>query len=197
MVRTQGTWQEAGSWFWAEVHDRGAGTALTDVAVIADGGEGLRQMADAHLHQRGVVTTRILDIGHAQQHLWDVARLVDPDQRSWLAGALVALEQGAVSELLAILTHVAATLPTAATAATTAQAYFATRFRQIDYPTLVQHGYQIGSGLAESACKRFGTDRMKGTGMRWTPAGAQSIATLRALRLSHRWPEVATFCAAA
>jgi len=35
--------------------------------------------------QRGIVTTRILDICHAQQHLWEVARLLDPDQRDWLA----------------------------------------------------------------------------------------------------------------
>ena len=81
VVNTQGTWQEAGPWCWAEVHERETGTTLTDIAVIADGGEGLRQMADVHLHQRGMVTTRILDICHAQQHRWDVARLLDPNHR--------------------------------------------------------------------------------------------------------------------
>ena len=28
VVRAQGTWQEAGSWFWAELHERGAGRRL-------------------------------------------------------------------------------------------------------------------------------------------------------------------------
>jgi hypothetical protein len=197
VVRTQGSWQDAGSWFWTELHERGAGTVIHDVAVLADGGEGLHQMVEAHLRQRCITLTRILDICHAQQHLWDVARLLEADQRAWLPDVLHALEQGAVTDLLALLTQVAASYPAATQAATTARAYFETRFRQIDYPTFVQQGYQIGSGLAESACKRFGTDRMKGTGMRWTPAGAQSIATLRAMRLSRRWQEVSTFCAAA
>ena len=170
VVRAQGTWQQAGAWFWAEARDRGVGSAITDLAVIADGGEGLSQMVESHLRQRGITLTRILDIRHAQQHLWDIARLLAADQRAWLAPAVVALEQGAVAELLAILMEVAITFPQAAQAATTASAYFEARFRQIDYPTFVQHGYQIGSGLAESACKRFGTDRMKGTGMRWTPS---------------------------
>ena len=53
---------------------------------------------------------------------------------------------------------------------------------------------QLGSGLAESACKRFGTDRMKGAGMRWSVAGAQQVATLRMLLLSDRWQEVADHC---
>jgi len=197
VVRTQGTWQDAGPWCWTELHERGVGTAVSDLAVLADGGEGLSQMVESHLRQRGVQVTRILDIRHAQQHLWEVARLLEADQRAWLPDALHALEQGAVTDVLATLTQVAVSCPVATQAARTAHAYFLTRFRQIDYPTFVQHGYQIGSGLAESACKRFGTDRMKGTGMRWTPAGAQSIATLRALRLSHRWPEVSALCAAA
>ena len=59
---------------------------------------------------------------------------------------------------------------------------------------LLAHGYQVGSGLAESACKRFGTDRMKGAGMRWTVPGAQQVATLRMLLLSDRWQEVADRC---
>jgi hypothetical protein len=58
----------------------------------------------------------------------------------------------------------------------------------------VAAGYHIGSGLAESACKRFGTDRMKGAGMRWTVPGAQRVATLRMLVLSERWAEVSAHC---
>jgi hypothetical protein len=64
----------------------------------------------------------------------------------------------------------------------------------MNYPGFVVEGKHIGSGLAESACKRFGTDRMKGTGMRWTVAGAQRVATLRTFVLSERWQEVSNFC---
>jgi hypothetical protein len=64
----------------------------------------------------------------------------------------------------------------------------------MDYPRFVAAGYQIGSGLAESACKRFGTDRMKGAGMRWTVPGAHCVATLRLFVLSERWEEVTSHC---
>ena len=76
-------------------------------------------------------------------------------------------------------------------------AFFTDRAAQIAYPTFLAQGYQIGSGLAESACKRFGTDRMKGAGMRWTLPGAQRVATLRMLLLSDRWAEVSAYCQAA
>ena len=75
-------------------------------------------------------------------------------------------------------------------------AFFTDRAAQVAYPTFLAQGYQIGSGLAESACKRFGTDRMKGAGMRWTVPGAQTVATLRMLLLSDRWDEVTAHCAA-
>jgi hypothetical protein len=52
----------------------------------------------------------------------------------------------------------------------------------------------MGSGLAESACKRFGTDRIKGAGMCWTIPGAQKVATLRVLLLSDRWQDVTALC---
>ena len=64
-------------------------------------------------------------------------------------------------------------------------------------PAFLAQGYQAGSGLAESACTRFGTDRMKGAGMRWSLPGAQEVATLRILLLSDRWQEVADHCRAA
>jgi hypothetical protein len=197
VISMQGTWQDAGPWIWAELHERGAGTRIGDVTVVADGGEGLSQMVESHLRPRHVQTTSVLDICHAQQHLYEVAQELAEGQRGCMVGALFALEQGDLSCLLAILEDVATEYPYVAKKAATAQAYFETRFRQIDYPTFVQQGRQIGSGMAESAYKRFGTDRMKGTGMRWTSPGAQSVATLRALRLSHRWHEVSSLCSAA
>jgi hypothetical protein len=115
----------------------------------------------------------------------------------WVQAPLRLLERGQVTRLCARITAVGRTpavrAGTAAEAATTA-AFFTDRAAQVDYPTFLAHGYQIGSGLAESACKRFGTDRMKGTGMRWTPEGAQTVATLRMLLLSDRWDEVSAHC---
>jgi hypothetical protein len=51
--------------------------------------------------------------------------------------------------------------PSGAEEARKAVASFVQQREQVDYPGFVAAGMQIGSGLAESACKRFGTDRMK------------------------------------
>jgi hypothetical protein len=108
------------------------------------------------------------------------------------------LERGQVDRVCEALTALAEAsadrVPEAAHTARKAAAYFADRAAQVDYPTFLAHGYQVGSGLAESACKRFGTDRMKGAGMRWTVTGAQQVATLRMLLLSDRWQEVTDQC---
>jgi hypothetical protein len=119
----------------------------------------------------------------------------------WVQAPLLALERGQVPALCQMLETLAEAhagrAPDAADTARKAAAYCTDRAAQLDYPTFLAHGYQVGSGLAERACKRFGTDRMKGAGMRWTVQGAQQVATLRMLLLSDRWQEVADHCSTA
>ena len=45
----------------------------------------------------------------------------------------------------------------------------------------------IGSGITEAACKTVVTQRLKLSGMRWTPGGAQAILNLRVVLLSGIW----------
>jgi hypothetical protein len=150
----------------------------------------------------GVHLTRILDIAHAQHHLWAVSNAAfgggSVAGRVWVQPLLLALERGMVEEVVghleALATKREERTPLAAKVARKAANYFRHRREQVDYPHFVAAGHQIGSGLAESACKRFGTDRMKGAGMRWTVWGAQCVATLRVLVLSERWPEVSIHC---
>ena len=59
-----------------------------------------------------------------------------------------------------------------------------------------QH-WPIGSGVVEAACKTLVTQRLKGSGMAWSPAGGQAILTLRSLIQSDRWPHAWTLLSAA
>ena len=45
----------------------------------------------------------------------------------------------------------------------------------------------IGSGVTESTCKLTICDRLRRTGMRWTPRGGQAVATLRANLVSNHF----------
>ena len=201
-VAETGPWEAFGERLWGELQDRGLGEPVTDLAVVADGSTHIDQACDSALRVPEIAVTRILDIAHAQEHLWSVGKAAwgEGSQASahWVQRPLRALERGQLPQLCQDLATVAAEqeagAPQVAALARKTAAYFTRRAAQIAYPTFVAAGYQIGSGLAESACKRFGTDRMKGAGMRWTVAGAQRVATLRMFVLSERWEEVSARC---
>jgi hypothetical protein len=53
----------------------------------------------------------------------------------------------------------------------------------------VAQGWQIGSGVVESACKTVVGQRLKGAGMRWSEAGAHTVAAVRVLLLNAQWDD--------
>jgi hypothetical protein len=175
---------------------------VLEVVVVADGADHLDHVVEHELRLPHLQLTRILAIAPAQQPLWEVSKAAFGEGSAaglaWVQGPLTALERGAVEEVVDGLAALAQereqAAPAVAQVARKAGAYFRQRRAQMDYPRFVAAGYQIGSGLAESACKRFGTDRMKGAGMRWTVPGAQCVAPLRLFVLSERWEEVTAHC---
>jgi hypothetical protein len=76
--------------------------------------------------------------------------------------------------------------------------YFANHLHQMDYKRYAAVGYPIGSGVTEAACKTLVKQRLCCSGMRWTPAGAQNILSLRALaktdcRWNQFWQKISQF----
>jgi hypothetical protein len=57
----------------------------------------------------------------------------------------------------------------------------------MDYAHYIRTGWPIASGVMEAACKTLVTQRLKQSGMAWTPAGGQPILTLRSLIQRNRW----------
>lgn len=56
----------------------------------------------------------------------------------------------------------------------------------MDYPDYLARGWQIGSGMIESACKTVVGQRLKESGMRWRARGTTSMCQARALYKSTR-----------
>lgn len=56
----------------------------------------------------------------------------------------------------------------------------------MEYPEYLAEGWQIGSGVVESACKTVVGQRLKGAGMRWGQAGAHALCHVRALYRSEK-----------
>ena len=65
--------------------------------------------------------------------------------------------------------------------------YLRDRMKYMDYATYRALGVPLGSGVTEAACKTVYTQRLKLSGMRWQPEGAQAILNLRVLQLSGVW----------
>lgn len=63
--------------------------------------------------------------------------------------------------------------------------YFGNNASRMDYGDYVRRGLCIGSGLVESSCKRIVSQRLKGSGMRWSVGGGEVIARLRGFLLGN------------
>jgi hypothetical protein len=65
--------------------------------------------------------------------------------------------------------------------------YFRNQRPHMAYAQYLRQGLPIASGVIEAACKTLVTQRLKRSGMAWTPHGGQAILTLRSLIQSQRW----------
>lgn len=127
------------------------------------------------------VTTRILDVFHATQYLDTVmqAQGWDEEKRfahrcSWLRGDI-----NARVWLKHYLPHPDVWLSWSHEAQT-ALRYLEDRLHQMDYFDFKEKGYPIGSGVIEGAANSVIAARMRRSGMRWSHAGLNRMATLRA-----------------
>jgi hypothetical protein len=159
--------------------------AAAKVIALTDAGNGLEEALRDNFWADLLC---ILDWYHAVEHLYGFARCLSPKdapaQAAWAEQAKGILYEQGGTALLAWLRGL--TPPTDATAADEFRkliGYFTNNEHRTDYPTYRAHGWDIGSGPTEAACKVVG-ERLKGSGMRWLEEGAATVAPLRALYLS-------------
>jgi hypothetical protein len=55
------------------------------------------------------------------------------------------------------------------------------------YDEYLAHGWPIGTGVVEVACRHLVKDLIEQSGMRWTKDGAQGVLDLRAVRINGHW----------
>jgi len=153
---------------------------------ISDAGNGLEDFQ----RQNFARAERMLDFFHASEHVGRMAQAVHPrdaEQAQRLtSGWCHALKEQGGSFLRAEWES----LDTGGWSAERLEThrielgYFRNHQHKMDYPRYLTHGWQIGSGPIESACKRVVTQRLKGDGMRWSERGSNAVCHLHALLLS-------------
>ena len=192
---TQSRTEEAEAFWWrvyAEACRRGLGTPRVHTVVLLGGGAAwIWQRARHFLRVRGVELVEIVDIYPAYEDLWAVGNAVFGAGSARAAGWVQPLkdrlyEQGA-APILSALSALTPETDEAAEAVRVAIGYVTTHAARLDYPRFVARQLPIGSGAVESTCKVLVAARAKGAGMRWSGAGLQAVASLRAVHRSGRW----------
>lgn len=173
---------------YTEVWNRGWDRATIRV-VMGDGSHWIWNLADQHFP--GAI--RIVDLYHAREHLWGLARKLYPAeevaQKRCLRRKLDWLENGKIERLVVALRKLAdASLrPEVAKAITDEAEYFWGNRDRMRYPDFRKKNLFVGSGVIEAGCKTVIGSRLKQSGMHWTVRGANAIIALRCCCLSGKF----------
>ncbi len=178
------TAEQFGKRLYVEAWKRGWSRAEKKV-VIGDGAEWIWNLAKDHFP--GAI--QIVDLYHARQHLWDLARLLFPtDTRS--RNAWIGLHQkrwldkGKIAKLVASLQSIPTRDADLAKKIRNEADYFASNARRMNYPKFRKQHLFVGSGVVEAGCKTVIGHRLKQSGMFWTVRGANAILALRCCHLN-------------
>ena len=180
------TAEQFGKRIYLEAWNRGWSRAEKKV-VMGDGAEWIWNLADQHFP--GAI--QIVDLYHARQHLWELARKLYPNdqvaQKAWMKfHQKRLLDKGKIEELVASLRSIESTNAEVLDKIRTEANYFETNAPRMRYPKFRRPHLFVGSGVIESGCKTVIGSRLKQSGMFWTVRGANAIIALRCCQLNGR-----------
>jgi hypothetical protein len=183
------TAEEFGKRIYLEAWNRGWSRAQKKV-VMGDGAEWIWNLANQHFP--GAV--QIVDLYHARQHLWDLARRLHPNdpanQKAWMkAHQKRLLDKGKIEKLVLSLRSTVSTSAEVLDKIRTEADYFERNAERMRYPKFRREHLFLGSGVIEAGCKTVIGSRLKQSGMFWTVRGANSIIALRCCHLNGRFED--------
>jgi hypothetical protein len=157
--------------------------------IIADGADWIWNLSEVLFP--GAI--QIVDLYHAREHLWDLARLfwpADPAlQKRWVQRYLRWLERGQIPRLVQAIRKVAEDRSDLAETFQKEAAYFEKNAERMRYPLFRSQGLFVGSGVIEAGCRTVIGSRLKQSGMFWTVRGANAMIALCCSRSSGEFDE--------
>ncbi len=183
------TAEEFGKRIYLEAWKRGWSRAERKV-VMGDGAEWIWNLADQHFP--GAI--QIVDLYHARQHLWGLARRLHPNdevkQKAWMRiHQKRLLDKGKIETLVLALRSIVSTHPEVTEKIRTEADYFERNAARMRYPKFRRQHLFVGSGVIEAGCKTVIGSRLKQSGMFWTVRGANAIIALRCCQLNGRFED--------
>jgi hypothetical protein len=182
------TAEEFGKRIYLQACQRGWSRASNKV-VLGDGAEWIWNLAD--LHFPGAI--QIVDLYHARQHLWELARKLHPNdvakQKAWTKKHQRLLDKGKIEKLIPTLRAINSTNPEVIEKLRTETNYFERNAERMRYPKFRRQHLFVGSGVIEAGCKTVVGSRLKQSGMFWTVRGANAIVALRCCQLNGQFQD--------
>jgi hypothetical protein len=183
------TAEEFGQRLDQEAGKRGWSRALLRV-VMGDGAEWIWNLAALHFPS----ALHIVDLYHARQHLWELARRLYPNdeekQKGWMKlHQKRLLDKGKIEKLVGTLRAIKSSNAEVAEKLRTEADYFARNAERMRYPQFRRQHLFVGSGVIEAGCKTVVASRLKRSGMFWTVRGANAILALRCACLNGRFED--------
>ena len=183
------TAEQFGKRLYVEAWKRGWSRAEKKV-VIGDGAEWIWNLAQQHFP--GAV--QIVDLYHARQHLWELARVLYPSDRkrqnAWIGLHQKRwLDKGKIGKLVISLRSIRVLDVDLAKKIRNEADYFASNAARMNYPLFRKQHLFVGSGVIEAGCKTVVGHRLKQSGMFWTVKGANAILALRCSHLNGRFED--------
>ena len=183
------TAEQFGKRLYVEAWKRGWSQAEKKV-VIGDGAEWIWNIAGQHFP--GAI--QIVDLFHARQHLWDIARALHPldqeAQHRWVLRHQPKLDSGQIEKLTSYLeSRIAEATPAQQEILRVEAAYFDKNKDRMRYPAFRAQSLFVGSGVIEAGCKTVIGARLKQSGMFWSVEGANAILALRCCQLNNRFED--------
>jgi hypothetical protein len=181
--------EEFGKRIYLEAWNRGWTRAEKKV-VIADGAEWIWNLGAQHFP--GAI--QIVDLYHARQHLWEVARKLHPNdeasQKAWMKiHQKRLLDKGKIEKLVLSLRSIESLHPDVLEKIRIEADYFEKNAERMRYPKFRRQHLFVGSGVIEAGCKTIIGSRLKQSGMFWTVRGANAIIALRCCHLNGRFED--------
>ncbi len=172
------TAEEFGKRIYLEAWKRGWSRAEKKV-VMGDGAEWIWNLAGQYFPG----ATQIVDLFHARQHLWDLARKLHPNDESgqnrWMMIHQDLLDNCKIKKLVTSLRSIETQSAELAEKLRIEAEYFRRNARRMRYPKFRRQHLFVGTGVIEAGCKTLIGSRCKQSGMFWTVRGANAILALR------------------
>ncbi len=183
------TAEEFGKRIYLEAWNRGWSRAEKKV-IMGDGAEWIWNLSQQYFP--GAI--QIVDLYHARQHLWELARKLHPNdevnQKAWMkVHQRRLLDKGKIEKLGGALRSIDTANPEVAEKIRTEADYFERNAERMRYPKFRRQHLFVGSGVIEAGCKTVIGSRLKQSGMFWTVRGANAIIALRCCHLNGRFED--------